>query len=237
MDERYRTALNAVMDDLTADPEVVGVLLTGTVQRGIPSLTSDLDLYVVTHKDHYWRSTREYEGVKCELFINNVASMRWRITRPDEVAAMAGFATGEVLLDRTGEMAELQAIASERWEVGPPAPTQEQIDMVRYHLYDLMEDLQDVNHDPVAARIVGNELVGAAVKAFFRLNRHWGDKAKRLVDYVAERDPILGEMLRDYYGRGQHPHHALEIVAYVLAPVGGPLKLWESSKVVYQGGA
>jgi predicted nucleotidyltransferase len=237
VDKRYQDALNAALTDIAADHEVVGIVFTGSIQQGRPGPTSDLDLYVVTHKDHYWRDTREYQGVKAELFINTVASMKWRITRPDEIAAMAGFATGEILLDRTGEVAALQAVAKERWEAGPQAPSPEQVDMLRYHLCDLMEDLQDVEPDPVAACLVGHDLVVTAIKAFCRLNRYWGDKPKRLVGYVAERDPLLGEMLRDYYGRGQHPHHALEVAEYVLAPVGGPLKLWQSSKVKYQGGA
>jgi predicted nucleotidyltransferase len=237
MDERYRRALAAAMSDITADPEVVGVVFTGSVQQGRPALTSDLDLYVVTHKDHYWRATRIYEGVEVELFINNVASMRWRITRPDEIAAVAGFATGEVLLDRTGEVSELQGLACQRWEAGPPELPEEQVRMVRYTLNDLCEDLRDVEHDPAAARVVGHAAVNQAMQAFCRLNRHWGDKPKRIVGYIAERDPLLGVMLRDYYTRGMHPQEAYEIVEYVLKPVGGPLRTWESQKVKYTGGA
>jgi enoyl-CoA hydratase/carnithine racemase len=34
MDNRYQKALEAALADLTADPAVVGVLLTGSVQQG-----------------------------------------------------------------------------------------------------------------------------------------------------------------------------------------------------------
>ena len=225
------------MDEITADSEVVGVVFTGSIQQGRPSRTSDLDLYVVTHKDHYWRATRIYEGVTAELFINSVASMRWRITRPDEVAATAGFATGEILLDRTGEVAELQAIAKQRWEAGPPALLAEQIAMVRYTLNDMAEDLEDVAHDPVAARLTGSGVVTKALELWCKLNRHWGDKPKRLAAYVAERDPELGRLVTGYYAEGLEHDQALQIVEYVLAPVGGRLVTWESTKVKYSGGA
>lgn len=40
MDDRYRKALNAALADVTADPEVIGVLFTGSVQQGRPQATS-----------------------------------------------------------------------------------------------------------------------------------------------------------------------------------------------------
>ena len=233
MDERYRKALDAAMADIATDSAVVGVLFTGSVQQGRPQATSDLDLYVVTHQEHYWRATRVYEGVEAELFINNVASMRWRITCPEEIHAAAGFATGEILLDRTGEVAQLQALARQRWEAGPPALTSEQIDLLRYSLNDLTEDLCDVEQDPAASRLQGATVVAKAMEAYCKLNRFWGDKPKRLVAYLAERDAALGALLQEYYGDGMRPQSAYALVDYVLAPNGGRLLLWESEKVAY----
>jgi predicted nucleotidyltransferase len=233
MDNRYQKALDAALAELTADPEVVGVVWTGSVQQGIPQTTSDIDLYVVTHKPFYYRATRRYAGVITEFFVNNVASMRWRITRPEEIAAAAGFATGTVLLDRTGEVAELQEVARKRWSAPAPSLTDEQTQWLRYALTDLADDLYDVEHDPVAAKVVGAALVQRAMETFCKIHRHHGAKHKRMADYVAERDSLLGVMLRDYYQRGMHPKVAQEIVDYVLAPVGGRLVEWETEPVEY----
>jgi predicted nucleotidyltransferase len=233
MDDRYRKALDAALAELTVDPEVVGIVWTGSIQQGIPDRTSDIDLYVVTHKPYYYRATRRYEGVITELFVNNVASMRWRITRPDQIAAAAGFATGEVLLDRTGVVAELREIARARWQAPRPALAEEQVKLLRYTLTDMADDLDDVEHDPVAAKVVGAALVQEAMQAFCKIHRHHGAKPKRLYAYVAERDSLLGVMLRDYYERGMHPKLAQEIVDYVLASVGGRLVEWESERVEY----
>lgn len=233
MDERYRKALGAVLADLTADPEVVGIVWTGSIQQGSPGRTSDLDLYVVTHKTHTWRATRIYDGVITELFVNNVDSMHWWITRPEEIGAAAGFATGQVLLDRTGEVEKLQQVARRRWEAPAPLPTPDQITMLRYTLSDMADDLEDVEHDPVVSRIVGAALVQKALEAFCKFHQHHGAKLKRISSYVAERDSLLGVMLRDYYARGMHAKHAQEMVDYVLAPMGGRLVEWESEKVPY----
>lgn len=233
MDSRYQKALDVALAELAADPEVVGILWTGSVQQGTPEATSDIDLYVVTEKPYYYRATRRYEGVITELFVNNVASMRWRITRPEEIAAAAGFATGELLLDRTGVMAELQKVAQDRWNAPRPALSEEQVKMLRYALTDLADDLDDVEHDPVASRVVGANLVQMAMEVFCKLHRHHGAKPKRLFAYVAGRDSLLGVMLRDYYQRSMHPKLAQEIVDYVLAPVGGRLVEWESERVQY----
>lgn len=237
MDSRHQLALEAVLAELAADPEVVGVVFTGSIQQGRPAKTSDLDLYVVTHKELTWRTTQIYHGVTAELFVNNVASMHWRITRPDEVAACAGFATGDVLLDRTGEVAELQAIARRRWEAGPPALGDEQVSMLRYALNDLCEDLEDVEHDPVASAVVGGALVNEAMEAYCKLNCLWGDKPKRMVAYLKKRDAALGHLLEKYFLSGHSVRQVMDIVDYVLAPVGGRLATWESKKVKYPGGA
>ncbi|MEW8979712.1 MAG: hypothetical protein AB2385_15090 [Symbiobacterium sp.] len=72
-----------------------------------------------------------------------------------------------------------------------------------------------------------------ALEAFCKLHRYHGAKAKRLHAYVAERDPALGALVRDYYAGGMHPGQAQAIVDHVLAPVGGRLVEWESEKVPY----
>lgn len=231
MDKRYEAAFEAVVSELRQDPEVVGILFTGSAQRGNPDATSDLDIYVVTHKPHYWRATRIVDGIEVELFFNNVASMRWRIEKEWKTAA--GFATGEVILDRTGETAELVALAKGIWDAGPAAPTEDELLFLRYGLSDGLQDLEDVEMDPVASRVAGSVLVRSAMEVFCKINRYWGDKPKRLFAYVKQRDPLLGEMVADYYARGMHPKHAYEIVDYVLAPVGGRLVEWESKKVAY----
>lgn len=233
MDDRYQRALAAAVAELTADPEVIGILWTGSIEQGRPDLTSDIDLYVVTEKDYYYRATRRYEGVIAELFVNNLASMRWRLTRPEEIAAAAGFATGRILLDRTGEMESLQELARKRWNAPRPALTAEQVKLLRYGLTDLADDLTDVAHDRVQGRVVGAALFQMAMEAFCKIHQYHGAKQKRIAGYVAQRDPLLGVMLQDYYERGMHPRLAQGIVDHVLAPVGGRLVEWESERVPF----
>ncbi len=62
MRDPYDRALEDAVRDLTRDPEVVGILFAGSVQQGHPGPTSDIDLYILTHKPYMWRATRLYAG-------------------------------------------------------------------------------------------------------------------------------------------------------------------------------
>lgn len=225
----YNQVLQAVLAEITAMPEADAVLFFGSVQRGAAQATSDLDLYVVTSGTEYWRVGRVQDGVEIELFFNPAPKMRERLHSGDPVA-IHGFATGELLLDRSGVGAELAALGRELWAAGPKPLTEWQIATWRYRLTDLAQDLEDVLGEESTARLLAGLLVPRALEAYCELNRVWGDKPKRLVARVRELDSELAEMAADFYTRGLAPRLALAVADRVLAPFGGRIYQYESDR-------
>ncbi|MGE5672860.1 MAG: nucleotidyltransferase domain-containing protein, partial [Mycobacterium leprae] len=140
-EKRYIRVLHALLTELTAMPETDAVLFFGSVQRGQAQATSDLDLYVVTSGTEYWRAGRVLEGVEIELFFNPASKMRERLEQGDPVA-IHGFATGELLLDRSGVGAKLKTLARALWAAGPRPLTEWQMATWRYRLTDLAQDIE-----------------------------------------------------------------------------------------------
>lgn len=229
MNPRYREALDAVLNELKELPWVSGVLFFGSVQRGEAGPGSDLDVYVVTAGDQYWRATRYYRGVETELFFNPEPKMRERIESRRDVAAIHGFATGDVLMDRTGIMAELTARAREIWEAGPPAPTDDDILTWRYRLTSLRHDLEDVSADPVALRYMAGVLAQSSCQAFCAIRRIWGAKPKNMTAFVGEQDPQIGRLVSELLLEPD-PAVARLLVDHVLDPVGGRLGAFEGPR-------
>lgn len=225
----YRQVLQAVLTEITAIPEAEAVLFFGSVQRGEAQETSDLDLYVVTSGTEYWRVGRVQDGVEIELFFNPAPKMRERLQSGDPVS-IHGFATGELLLDRSGAGAELVALGRELWAAGPKPLTEWQVATWRYRLTDLAQDLEDVLQDGATARMLAGLLVPRALDAYCELHRVWGDKPKRLIARIRELDPALAEMVLDFYANGLEPRAAIAIAGRVLAPFGGRIYNYESSR-------
>jgi len=227
--ERYEKALASVLAELRALPETDAVLFFGSVQRGEGKATSDLDFYVVTSGQEYWRAGRVVDGVQVELFFNPAPKMRERLEGGDAVAIHA-FATGELLLDCSGVCAALAARAHELWQKGPRPLSPWQEATWRYRLTDLAEDIEDVPPRSPEARLLAGLLVPQALEALCALNRVWGDKPKRLLARIRELDPELADMAAAFYGTSD-PAVAVRIADRVLEPFGGRIHTYESDRV------
>lgn len=227
--EPREQALAVILAELKALPEADAVLFFGSVQRGEGQATSDLDLYVVTSGQEYWRAGRVVDGVQVELFFNPAPKMRERLEGGDAVAIHA-FATGELLLDRSGVGAELAARARDLWQEGPRPLTPWQAATWRYRLTDLAQDIADVPTGSPEALLLAGLLVPQALEAFCALNRVWADKPKRLLARIGQLDPELADMAAAFY-RTSDPAIAVRVADRVLEPFGGRIDTYESDRV------
>ncbi|MBP2017519.1 hypothetical protein J2Z79_000902 [Symbiobacterium terraclitae] len=226
---RHERALATVLEELQALPGTDAVLFFGSVQRGEGQATSDLDFYVVTSGREYWRAGRVVDGVQVELFFNPAPKMRERLEEGDAVAIHA-FATGQLLLDRSGVGKALAARARQLWQEGPKPLTPWQAATWRYRLTDLAQDIEDVPPGSPEAHLLAGLLVPQVLEAFCALNRAWADKPKRLLARIRQLDPELADMAAEFY-RTSNPAVAVRIADRVLAPFGGRIHTYESDRV------
>jgi len=181
------------MPDQPADPSTI--VASGTVIRGNPQPSSDLD-FVVIH-DQPWRQRvqRFFSGVPAEFFVNpayqirNAFDVQARDARP-VLAHM--LSTGVILLDRTGIAVTLQAEATANLARGPVV-SPGWLELRRYGVATAFEDAVDLKQiDPDRSRTLALQALTEAIDWWFPAHGRWRPRSKSLLTEFQHHRPDLG---------------------------------------------
>jgi len=142
----HRAALLEGWAWIEASLEPAGIVAAGSIIRGEGHPGSDLDLVVLWRRTGRQRLQRRFAGVPAEIFANSNAwlrhSMRVESARARPVMAHM-LATGVVLRDDDGAMANLIAEAAQVLRAGPALPEKERV-RLRYLAACAVEDALDL---------------------------------------------------------------------------------------------
>jgi hypothetical protein len=227
----YRPAAQAILAEYSARPDVLAVLLTGSVTRGQAGATSDLDVWVLTGAAERIRRSLIVDGVPVEVFYNSLAWTERYLAQVDVSAMnMVGYGwPAYIRPDAAGLVADLQARARAAYEQGPPAPTADETGRRRNLAIDTLLDAEDVlESDSVAATLVLNNALEQVLRWYYGEHRAWMPKLKRLPADLAARDPALAAAVRAYLTAMDAParHAALLRVFDQVHPAGHGLDQW-----------
>ena len=212
-------ALHQAIETITDRFAPVAIVASGTIVRGTPSATSDLDIVVI--HDQPWRQRVQcfFNGVPAELFVNPAFQIRnafvteARDARP-VLAHM--LATGIIVLDRTGIGAELQAEANANLAHGPLVPTG-WLELRRYGIATVFEDAVDLEEiDPDRSRTLAMQALTESIDWWFPAHGHWRPRSKSLLADFQQHHPALGETARQAID-APHLDQCLAHTATVLA--------------------
>lgn len=146
LSEPFATALRHAVDFIFAELEPVGVVATGTIVRGRPNRSSDLDLCVVHAAAHRRRIQRYFDGVPAEIFVNPPAAIRGYFADEDRDGRRVTahmFATGVVIFDADPVLEELRTEAAQ-WLGKETRPSEFESVSARYTIASRLEDALDV---------------------------------------------------------------------------------------------
>jgi predicted nucleotidyltransferase len=181
---------------------VAGVMVSGTILRGTPAPSSDLDISVVRLEPRRQRLQRLFEGVPVEIFVNPPAQIRSyfeKERRAGRPITAHMWATGHVLLDPDPVIGELQREARASLALAPDygAP---RVTAERYAAACLYEDACDVVETrPEAAAMIMSVAVHAMLRyAFYATNRYL-PREKDLLLALEDLDPHLAHLGRAFY--------------------------------------
>jgi len=232
--ERYNRAIASVITDMQAafGPDLIGLLLGGSVAYGSPLRRSDLDIYVTIRPAWRQRRTLMVEGVEVELFINPVHQIRKEFKSSSSTFTM--FAQGRVLYDPQGLMAMLVQEARQVQAQPRPAVSSEDLPRLRYNLTDLLNDAQDLAEvDEVAATYLIFLSLEAALDTYYRLQRRWLPKPKYLLRDLREHSPeieqVVSRILANHTSIAGRTASLTVLVERVLEPVGELIGAWETA--------
>ena len=176
-------------------PEARAAWLGGSVVRGDASPTSDLDITVLLHgKPAPMRRSLEYAGWPVELFVHTEASLahfseKDQQRRQPTMMRLVGESI--VLLDTDGSGARLQQSCREQVAAGPRALTTDELDLLRYTITNLLDDLADADTDDVRTAIA-SVLWQDAARLLLSGAQHWTGTGKGLLRELTAYDESHG---------------------------------------------
>lgn len=146
LEDKYDRALREAVQFILKKFNVSGIVACGTIIRGNPDPTSDLDIYVIHQAPFRQRIQRYFNKVPAEIFVNPPGMVEKyfveeRAARRPLTAHM--LATGFVVLELDPFVSMLRQQATEILEY-PPESSPESLTMARYLAANLYEDALDV---------------------------------------------------------------------------------------------
>jgi hypothetical protein len=203
--EPYRGALAEAVAWIRGRFDPIGIVATGTIVRGNPHASSDLDLFVLHRQPWRQRLQRFFAGVPAEIFVNPPERVEeYFASERDEGRPITAHmvATGAVVLAADPVVERLRDRAAELLAAGP-SPSPAKLTALRYGVATAFEDAMDVaGSDPATCRLFLNGAVeGAARYAFWAAGR-WQPRGKELLRELAPVDPGLAAAVHRYFGAG-----------------------------------
>lgn len=201
--EPYRTALaQAAGYILRRYPDTLGIIASGTIVRGNPSASSDLDLYVIRTTPQRQRVQRWFHGIPAEIFVNPAHQIaRYLANDHAEGRPITAhmLATGQVILDRDPVIEQLRADARDALAT-PFEPSDQDLLFKRYMVATKYEDARDVlESDPASARMMLGDAVHGMLHVRFWRAGAFVPRDKDLLAALLALDPACGVLAQQFY--------------------------------------
>lgn len=226
MDARLR----AIVEGFVAAhfPDAHDVIVGGSSSRGTSTVSSDIDLLLIGPASMFpdsgqsHASTSDYDGETIEVFAYTPECFREWATRD---FAQGRPVLANILLDGTvirgdKELRDIRSWVEERFAAGPQLSSKE-LDLRRYGISDLADDLADLV-DPLEIA-VAKATLGLRLAEFVLLaNGEWIGGGKWLARSLRAWNPLVADELTEAL-RSVDPAPMLRLQEDLLAPLGGRL--------------
>ena len=142
--------LEIFISDFEHMGDAIGILVCGSYVTGSPSKHSDLDVHIVldNRAEYRERGNKIIDGFLIEYFANpprQILKYFEEDIREKSLMCQTQFATGKIMLDKTGDVAALKEKAltmiEDFYKGADDNPTMTGIS--KYFLWDMLDDLQD----------------------------------------------------------------------------------------------
>jgi hypothetical protein len=207
--DRYAAALREAVTFVLREVDPVGIVAAGTVVRGTPHASSDLDVYVI-HEAPTRRRVQRFFGsaafgapVPTEIFINPPSAVRryFAEEQADGQPLTAHMLTTGVVVFAEGSALAILREEAATWLAQASRPTEVAVVRARYGAATRFEDATDVaESDPETATMLEARAVVAMLELWCHQSLGTIPRGKDLLDHVAAHDPILGALARRVFG-------------------------------------
>jgi len=202
LENKYDVALREAVAFILDNFNISGIIASGTIIRGNPDATSDLDIYVIHQAPFRQRIQKYFNGVPAEIFVNPPAMVEQYFV--DERAARRPItahmlSTGFVILGRDSIVAALRQRASEVLADSPDS-SPESLTMARYLVATLYEDALDVvERDPATGQMLLSRAVTDMLHYGFMQEDQYLPRPKELLTVFANIDIEAAQLARAFF--------------------------------------
>lgn len=200
--EKCLSALkNSLEYVLTTYPSVVGVIASGTIVRGTPDQSSDLDIYVI-HTDKYRQRVQKFfSGVPAEIFVNP-PSMIEQYLKEEALARRLitahMLATGFVIIQSDPIVDTLRSKGQVQLATQPESSGD--LTVPRYMIASLFEDAIDCRkRDRSTSRMILSQAVEQMMRHAFVKCGKYLPRQKDLLSEVAKLNRELGTFCNRFF--------------------------------------
>lgn len=201
LSEKYGVALRSAVEFILKNYTVLGIIVSGTIIRGNPDPSSDLDIYVIHDQPFRQRLQKFFNGIPAEIFVNPPEFVEKYFE--EEQAARRPLtahmlSTGFVILDLDPIIGDLQRKAARLLSQPPEAP--KDLTYQRYLSALLVEDAEDiVEKDPETAEMIVYRAVAEMLNFCFIKAGRFIPRQKSLLEELAKIDRKVAGLARSFY--------------------------------------
>ncbi|GAA3130326.1 hypothetical protein JOF29_007173 [Kribbella aluminosa] len=212
-------------------PQAVQALLGGSAAAERLTETSDLDVTVLLPDTTVCRQALTYAGWPIELFVHTEESVR-RFVQLDAAKrqpSMARLVARSIPVLPGDGGAVLRAYCSALLEEGPAPLSEDEMQLARYILTDLLDDLDGGASRPAMDAVVV-EVWRRAAELLLASERRWSGSGKWLVREIEALDAAAGSRFATrFHGSLEaavngRPDNLVRLVDEILGRVGGRLR-------------
>ena len=201
----WKDKLDKFIIDFPYKDDIVGVLVSGSYITGGIGKNSDLDVNLVVKTENISQhGKRIIDGLIIDYFLNTACMLESQFQidiQKNNLLKHTQFATGEIVWDKTGDVAKLQSIAVDMLQQYYDRPIGNCMsERTKHKLWDMLDDLEQIYEAEREDFLFIyfnylNVLIGAymdAVKRPYRLKAIYGN--------------ITSQVIRDKYLLRELPH-------------------------------
>ncbi len=174
---------NDILNKVKAIEGCDGILYTGSRQQGSATTTSDWDFYVLlSNESKSFRRTWIHGNTHIETFCNTLASINENelVTSKISNPALNMLATGTIVFDSHGRLADVQSKAQQIYTAGPPKLDDEALAILGYVIRTLIDDLESLGELSVPGYYLQNGALVTAIESFYKLKQRWMAKPRQV---------------------------------------------------------
>jgi predicted nucleotidyltransferase len=223
---KYDVALHGAVSFVLASFMPVEIIASGTILRGNPDATSDIDLWVVHLEPVRQRLQKFFNTVPVEIFVNPPWTIETYFVQDQANARPISahmMATGHVILARDPIVAELRQKAE--WLLTqPPDLSEEAIVRARYGAATRFEDAIDITtRNPIGASMMLSQSLLEIMRFAFMQARRFIPRDKDLLQEFSKIDNDSAARVRAFFQTSEQEERvnlATEVADKVLGTRG-----------------